>query len=523
MEKPISTAELLEEIAALKVENAELKRELQWIKNQLILNKRKLFCASSEKSVYDLIQLSLFKEEENFTILSTEEPKLSVVKEHSRKTRLITDKLPPELPVETIEYELPQEDQICPECSGHLHRIGKETVREELKLVPAKAILKKHIRHTYGCRRCEREAEKATIIKAHVPTPVIKSSFASPESVAHIMVQKYAMGLPLYRQAQELQRNGILLSRQTMSNWLIKCSEDWLEPIYELLHRRFIKREVLSADETELQVLREPGKTAQSKSYLWVYRTGGDAEYPIVLSEYQPSRHGIHAAEFLKGFTGFCHVDGYAGYNKFPDSIITVGCWSHARRLYDKALKILPVKDRGETNALLGKRYCDKLFDIERRLSELSPNERYLSRLKIAKPVLDEYYRWLLSFHDLGKTPFGKAVRYSIEQWEKLTNYLLDGRLELSNNRTERTLKPFVISRKNFLFCNTPRGAKASAVIFSIVQTAIENGLNPYEYLVHVFENAPNMSFSENSDALERLLPQAAPDHVKVNRHKKCG
>ena len=506
--------ELKDENSELKAENIELRNELQWFKDLIKRGNRKLFCSSSEKSEYDL-QISLFKEE-NVTPQIALEPKLSVVKAHSRRTRLVTDKLPPELPVEIIEYELSSEEQICPECLGPLHRIGKETVREELKIIPAQAILKKHVRHTYGCRCCEQKAETPTIIKAHVPNPVIKGGFASPESVAHIMVQKFVMGSPLYRQGKEFERNGIFLSRQTMSNWLIKSSEDWLEPIYNRLHEMFLEHGVICADETELQVLREPGKTAQSKSYLWVYRTGGDATYPIVLSDYQPSRHGVHAANFLEGFSGYCHVDGYSGYNKLPDDIIIVGCWSHARRLYDQALKVIPVKDRGNTNAYIGKRYCDKLFDIERTLSALPVKERYLRRLKIAKPVLDEYHSWLLSFRDLGKTLFGKAVRYSLEQWDKLTNYLLDGRLDISNNITERTIKPFVISRKNFLFANTPRGAKASAIIFSMIQTAIENGLNPYVYLSYIFEKAPNMNLAEKPEGVEQLLPQNVPDYIRV-------
>jgi hypothetical protein len=192
-----------------------------------------------------------------------------------------------------------------------------------------------------------------------------------------------------------------------------------------------------------------------------------------------------------------------------------LGCFSHARRLYDNALKIIPAADREGTKAMHGKRYCDALFDIEKVLKNMPADERYHWRLTFAKPVLDEYLDWLQSFVNLGKSLFAKAVNYSIDQWAYLTNYLLDGRLELSNNRTERSVKMYVISRKNFLFAYTPRGATVSAIIFSVIQTAIENDLNPYEYLTYIFRNAPNWCPEEGSGFAERFLPENVPDHLK--------
>jgi len=494
-----------ERIVQLEAENAELRQQIQWLLEQIKLSRKREFGQSSEKSEYDFGQLSIFNEAEFFADQKSE-PKLTAVKEHYRKTRLVTDKLPPDLPVEIVEHDLPEDEQVCPECGDPLHHIGQETIREELKIIPAKVVVVRHIRHTYGCRRCEAEAEPATIIKAPIPEPVIKGSFASPEAVAHIMIQKFVMGVPIYRQEQQFKRDGILLSRQTMSNWLIKCSEDWLEPIYYALHTLLLKRDVLHGDETTLQVLREPGRAPQTKSYLWVYRTSGDTEKPIVLSDYEPGRGGEYPKAFLAGFKGYLHTDGWEAYRQLPDVTI-VGCWFHARSMYDDALKVLKPPEREDTNALRGKRYCDRLFEIERSLADIEPQERYLRRLELAKPILDEYHRWLLSFHDLGKTLFSQAVHYSLNQWPYLKNYLLDGRLEISNNRAERTVKMFVIDRKNFLFANTPRGAKASAVMFSMIETAMENGLNPFDYLVYIFKNAPNWSISDNTENLERLLP----------------
>ena len=520
MDETTQAADLITEIAALKARNAELESQLQWLIEQVKLSKKRQFGQSSEKSVYDNVeQRTIFNEAEFFADEKAEEPQIEIVKEHYRKarTRLTTDKLPPDLPVEVVDYELPENERDCPKCAEKMHKIGTETVREQLKIIPAKFVIMRHTRGVYGCRPCERGAvdEPVPIVKAPVPEPVIKGSFASPETIAHIMVQKFVMGLPLYRQESQFFRNGIKLSRQTMSNWLIKATEDWLEPIYDWLHRDLVERGVLHSDETLLQVLKEPGRSAQSKSYLWVYRTSGDTDRPIALSEYQQGRGSEHPKAFLAGFKGYLHTDGWEAYRKLPDVTI-VGCLAHARRKYDAALKSLKPEEREGTNAQRGKRFCDKLFDVERQVADLPPDERYLRRLELARPILDEFRDWLASFANLGKNLFGEAVRYTINQWKYLNNYLLDGRLEISNNRIERTIKMFVICRKNFLFANTPRGAKASAVMFSILMTALDNGLNPFDYLVHIFRNAPNLDIRAFPENVERLLPWAMPVEIKA-------
>jgi transposase len=508
--------------ASLEAEIQTLSNELKWLKEQIGLSRKLKFGASSEKSEYDYIQTTLFNDGNAAEILAPPDQSecenigenKTTVKAHTRKTRLVTDKLPPDTPTETIEYTLPEEERVCPECGDMLHPIGKENIRDEIKIVPAKIILVKHVRTSYGCRNCETEAETPNIIKPPMPEPVIKGSFASPEAIAYLMVQKYVMGLPLYRMESEFLRQGINLSRQTMSNWMITASEVWLAPIYDLLYIRLLTQDALMCDETTLQVIKEPGRAAQQTSYLWIYRTVKDTKYPTVICEYQPGRGSKYPAAFLSQYKGYLHVDGYEGYHNLSRDIIIVGCFSHARRLYDQALKIIPAKNREGTQAMRGKRYCDALFDIEKMLADMSPDERYLWRLVFSKPVLDEYYEWLQSFNFLGKTLFAKAVNYSLEQWKYLKNYLLDGRLELSNNRTERTAKAYVIDRKNFLFAFTPRGATSSAIIFSIIQTAVENGLNPYEYLSYIFTNAPNWRIMGGPDFAKRLLPEMVPEYI---------
>lgn len=480
------------EYDALKAGVSHLSGQVQWLMEQMRLGKKHRFGASSEKSEYD--QPNLFNEVEAYAEPLATEPELCEVETHYRKKRRETvDQLPEDLPVEVVEHVLPQDEQACPACAGTLHVMGKEVTRRELKLVPASAVIVEHVRYTYACRNCEKNAISVPVVKAPMPKAVIKGGFASPEAVAHIATQKFVMGVPLYRQEQEWKRQGILLSRQTMSNWLLRASEEWLQPVYDALHRRLLEHEVLHADETVLQVLREPGKTAQSKSYMWLYRTGGDAATPIVLMDYQQSRKAEHPKDFLGGWSGYLHADGYAGYHKLPGGITVVGCWAHARRKFDEALKALSKKDQSGSGALTGKRYCDRLFAIERELADLPHEERFLKRQEQAKPVLGEFLAWLQKqVGHLSKNTFGKAVRYTLEQWQYLERYLLDGRLEISNNRAERSIKPFVIDRKNFLFVNTPRGAQVSATIFSLVETAKENGLNPYGYLSFLLHTLPN-------------------------------
>lgn len=290
------------EYESLQSENKELAKKVNWLMEQMRLTRQKKFGASSEKSKYDC--MDLFNEAEVLADEKEPEPKLAEVQSHYRKAaKQSKDRLPADLPVEVVEHFL--EEDSCLACQGKLHIMGKE-IRRELKLIPAQATIVEHVYPTYACRNCEANACEVPIIKTPMKKPVIAGSFASAEAVAHIMTQKFACGLPLYRQEQEWYRMGIYLSRQTMSNWLLRCSEDWLEPIYQVLHKALCQEEVLHADETVLQVLHEPGKAAQSKSYMWVYRTSGDAKMPIVLLEYQPDRKAKRPIEFLDIFKGIC-------------------------------------------------------------------------------------------------------------------------------------------------------------------------------------------------------------------------
>jgi len=315
-----------------------LERKLDWLEEQIRLNQHKKFSSSSEKTTFDDKMALVFNEAEGFEKDDLPEPTIEEITYKRKKTVGHKNEMLKDLPTETIIYELSEEEQICPDCGDHRHVMGKE-VRRELKIIPAQVEVLEHVKLIYSCRSCEKTADHVSIAKAKWPEPVIKGSIASPSAVAHIMTEKFVKGTPIYRQEQDYKRNGILLSRQTMSNWVNRSSLDWLAPIYEELKTDILKRGLLSADETTLQVLREPGKTARSKSYMWLYRTAGDGlDKPVVLYEYQPSRSQQHPKRFLRGYKGFLHCDGYAGYHNLPKDVIVCGCFAHARRKFDEAL-----------------------------------------------------------------------------------------------------------------------------------------------------------------------------------------
>jgi hypothetical protein len=308
-----------------------------------------------------------------------------------------------------------------------------------------------------------------------------------------------------------------------MANWLLAAADPWLKLIYDRMHEQLVQRDILHADESTLQVLREPGRPAESKSYMWLYRTGKDGP-PIVLYDYQTTRAGKHPANFLTGFKGYLQTDGYSGYGQLKD-VTLVGCWAHARRKFSEALKALPAEQKNKpVAASVGLDYCNQLFAIERQLKEqdLSDEERYKKRLKLTKPVLDNFYIWLKKQRQqvLPKSTFGQAIIYCLNQWENLNHFLLDGRLEIDNNRAERSIKPFVIGRKNFLFCNTPRGAKCSATIYSIIETAKENNLKPFNYLTYLFEQLPNVDTGDEA-VIDSLLPwlDTLPAECRMPQH----
>lgn len=500
-----------QDYSGLHAQYVQLKAENQWLREQLGLAKKRIFGPSSERTPIGQEVLA-FNEAEAITDPHAPEPEMQTVQSHTRKRPGQRELQLENLPVEEIRYELPDEERVCPECAGPLHRMG-EDVRQKIDIVPAQIILVKHIRGIYACRCCQRDGIQTPILTATAPTDPFPNSLASPSAVAYVMHCKYVEGTPLYRQEQSLKHLGFELSRQTMANWMI-AGAGWLEAIYSRMQSLLEQRDILHADETRVQVLREPGRDAQKQSTMWLYRTGRDGP-AIVLFDYQTSREGEHPRKFLRGFHGWLHSDGYAGYDSLRN-VRLAGCWAHVRRAFVEAVEVLPEPARkaGHSPAHKGLQYCNDLFAVERDLHDCTPEERLAGRLERSRPILAAMRNWLdaVASACLPHTAFGKAITYCRNQWPKLTTFLEDGRLELDNNRAERSIKGFVIGRKNWLFSNTPNGARASSVIYSIVETAKENGLSPIAYLAYLLARLPDATSGDHPD-IDNLLPWSEPVH----------
>lgn len=509
---------LQQECVSLQRENADLKQQVKLLLEERRLAAYRRFGSLSERS--DADQLRMFNEAEVELDQAAEEPAVETVTyERKKKQPGQREEMFKDLPVERMEYRLPEEEQICPCCRGRLHEMSTD-VRRVVKIIPQQMVIVEEVRYIYGCRSCDDHDIQTPIVKAPAPNPVQPRSYASPSAVAYVMTKKFVEGMPLYRLEQQFERQGAALSRQTLSNWVLYSANQWLGKLYVVLYEELLKRRYLHADETTVQVLHEAGREPEAKSYMWLYRSGRDGP-PIVLYDYQETRSKEHPKKFLAGFTGYLHVDGYSGYHDVED-VTLVGCWAHARRKFDESIKALPAAERKKpTVARRGLQYCNELFKIERRLQKVSAEERRAGREKYSRPVLDAFSAWLQeqSALVLPKSALGKAIAYCQNQWNKLIVFLEDGNLEIDNNRSERSIKPFVIGRKAWLFSNTPRGAKASATTYSIVQTAIENKLNPYAYLKHVLEQLPNMN-TEDKEAMATLLPwsETLPEGVRKGR-----
>jgi transposase len=495
--------QLEKEISVLKARIQELETLNNWYMQQLKLSRQKLFGQSSESSKHDdLEQLNLFNEVEAERQPLIAEPDAETIKYQRKKSN--RGENIKHLPVEVVEYKLTDEESVCPACGDDLHVMSKE-IRKELTIIPAKVKVIEHVSYVYSCRSCEKTNIETPVITAKAPKALLSKSLVSAELLAYIMNQKFVNAMPLYRQEQDFKRLGVVLSRQNLSNWIIKGAA-LLDPILKRLKTDLVTSQVLHADETVLEVLCEPGRPAQTNSYMWLYRTSGDTPKPIVLYDYQEGRNGRFAKEYLAGFSGLLHSDGWNGYKQLEEQGVTLcGCWAHARRKFHEAL-IGNNSGKSDSPEDIGLSYCNQLFSVEKRAENMSAEERHKLRQKEALPIIEALFAWINNPPEkiLPQSLLGKAFTYVQNQKKYLLAFLSDGRIEISNNRAERSIKPFVIGRKNWLFCNTPGGATSSAAIYSLIQTAIENGLKPQAYLEYVFNQ-----IQKQEKSVDKLLPWA--------------
>jgi transposase len=479
-------------------ENCRIKAQVLSLQEQLNLALARHYAASSEKISPD--QIRLFDEAEADSEAqeradSTQET--VVVAEHRRKKRGRRP-LPATLPRIDIVHELDPAERRCDRDGTELTEIG-EVSSEQLDIIPAQIRVLRHTRKQYACPcgQC--------IKTAPLPPQPIPKSLASPGLLAHVTVSKYQDALPLYRQEQILQRIGVDIPRATLANWMIQAGQ-LIQPLINLMHERILAHDLVQMDETTVQVLKEPGKRAQSKSYLWVQR-GGPPQHPLLLYNYDPSRSARVPERLLEGFTGYLQTDGYEAYNAVAAraGIVHVGCFAHARRKFSEAVKAQGKRQRAG-KAWRGLSLIQRLYRIERLMQDAAPAERHAYRQVHARPVIDELREWLdTSLPQVPpKSATGKALHYLHHEWPKLVRYLEDGRLSIDNNRVENAIRPFVVGRKNWLFSDSVRGVKASANLYSLIETAKANNLEPYAYLRHLFTQLPKAQTVED---IEALLP----------------
>lgn len=413
--------------------------------------------------------------------------------------------LPENLPRIEVIHDLAKEEKICA-CGCELVRIGEE-VSEQLDIVPARIQVIRHVRPKYACRQCEGVEDDGPSVKiAPAPAQIIPKSMASPGLLAHVLTGKFVDALPFYRQEKQFVRLGVELSRATMCNWAMKAAEA-CQPLLNLLQEEVVAGPVINIDETTLQVLQEPGRAATCKSYMWVFRRGSPGK-TILIYQYHPTRAGDAAAEFLRGYAGYVQTDGYAGYDFLDNNpdIRHIGCLAHARRKFADVIKAQGKNRQKTGSADVALAYIRDLYKIEKEAIQkgLSCEEIYRERQEKSRPILERFRQWLLDRSS--KTPpkglLGTAVSYALNQWDRLVGYLEDGRLSPDNNAAENSIRPFVVGRKNWLFSGTPEGARASAALYSLIETAKTNGLEPYSYLRHIFEKLPSAVTLEDVEAL---------------------
>jgi transposase len=417
--------------------------------------------------------------------------------------------LPDFLPVEEHLHDLPEDQKVCGNDASHrLVEIGRET-SDQLKFIPATVAIVRHIRPKYACPTCKDRVRIAPMPKLPIP-----KSLATPSLLAHVATSKYADALPLYRQEKIFARLGVDLARGTLASWMVKMGE-LVEPLVERIADEIRSGSFVQADETPFQVLKEPGKSPQSRSYLWVLR-GGVREHPLLYYAYDPTRSAEVPKRLLRGYQGFLQTDGYEGYTALgaEPGIVHVGCWAHTRRKFDEALRGQgKSKKKGakrtakESRARQALSQIQALYRIERELKGVSPDERHAARQLRSKPLLEKLREWLDASLDTvpPQSLTGKALHYMDGQWPKLMHVLDDGRIPLDTNLVENAIRPFVVGRKNWLFADTVAGARASANLYGLIETAKANAIEPGRYLAYLFEVLPTIT---STDQLDALLPQ---------------
>jgi transposase len=493
------------ELSQLQEENHILERKAEVLEDELRLLRHKLFGRRSERlTAEDLQQASLFDEAEWIIEQQNRRPAESTIEVSAYSRRKRGRKpLPADLPREEVLHDIPEEEKIC-SCGAPLVRIGEET-SEKLEIIPQQIKVIRHVRPKYACKACEGTDSEQAVKIAPVPPQIIPKSIATPGLLAYVLVSKFCDAIPFYRQEKLFSRIGIELSRVDFSNWAIQVARQ-CDPLIEVFFDEIRAGPVIQMDETRLQVMKELNRANTAKSFMWVIR-GGPPENPVVLYRYHPTRSEKIPLQYLSEYEGFLQTDGYDGYEKAGKraGITHAGCWAHARRKFDEASKAS--KKSGSAEEALSR--IGKIYRIERELraQQLEPEGFAKKRKEKVMPILKSFKKWLeLKVLQIPpSTLLGKAVNYTLKEWEKLQKYLDSPFLTPDTNLVENSIRPFVLGRKNWMFSGSPQGAHASATLFSLIETAKANGLEPYRYLKYIFTKLPTAT---TQDDYRSLTPQ---------------
>jgi len=482
----------------------QARNHIQHLIEQFILSRHRQFGVSSEQG-----QGRLFDEAEVLAAGTTEAQDLAIIPDESRAADNVADKskgrargkrapLPAELPRVVILHDVPEADRFCA-CGTPMVLMGQQ-ISEQLDIVPMQIRVLQHVRNTYGCPVSEHAP-----VTAPVPVQPLPKSNASADFLAMLLITKFVDGLPLTRFNKVLTRHGAMVPVQTLARWVIGSAEKVLQPLFNVMRDTLFDGRFIHMDETVVQVLKEKDKSPTSNSYMWV-SVGGPPGKPVVIYDYDPSRSGAVPTRLLQGYQGYLMTDGYEGYNALArtEGIEHLVCWAHVRRKFVEATRVQPKGKNGLANeavALIG-----RLYGVERKHKEASIEERHLARQSLSLPILAEVRAWLDKTQPTvtPKSALGMALSYMNNYWDKLTRYTEAGDLPVDNNRVENSIRPFVIGRKAWLFSDTPAGANASAIIYSMVETAKTNGLDPYAWLRRVMRDLPA---ARTVEEVEALLP----------------
>ena len=505
--------EQAEKLQQMSEQIDELKKSVELYRQAAAMARAAQFGSRSEKTVPEgYEEQPLFNEAEQEASPKAKEPNLDPddtveVKNHKRKKRGSRDEMLKDIPHEEKICQLPEDKMNCDTCGSKLVPVGKKHVRTEVQRIPAQLKIIDYYQMVYKCPECEKK-DTPKMVSAPVPQPVLQHSMVSASAAAHLLLQKYQNAMPLYRQEAEWAELGLKLSRATMANWVICLARDYLIPLSELLRKDLLAQPSIHVDETPVQVLKEPGRKAKTKSYMWVFASSKYATdaHHIRLFRYNASRKGAVAKELLKDYHGYLHTDGYKGYN-LVSGVTHCYCWVHLRRLFYQASKST-VESEG-TLAAEALKMIQELANKEKAFADMSTEERQTAREKEETPILAKFWQWIDANQGrcLPKSLLGKAFTYAQNQKDGLMNYLQYGNCDMTNNIAENSIRPFVVGRKNWEFSAAVKGAEASAAAYSIIETAKANGLDCRKYLTYLFEKLSQLAFRSKPDLFERFLP----------------